>query len=726
MAGITKVETGAPQGQLYTASMVRQTSENFTSSLTDFNAETEIENKLNKLRLDHYAELFEIIKNNMTQIEVDKQKAEFEIEKKLAEQKRLVNKEQFDAELQRGLAAIDAEYKAEASFSNKAAKAKEKKQAEFQKQLEKQWKKDQDYKDKLEKATRVKNNKETLENIKKQAEEAGLAGKAYTDAVKQGLEAAGISKDDLKEMKSSDAKAKAKENTAKVATAILDFAKNMDSTIQSIASAKSLVDTRLQGSTKATKEGSYWSQMSESLTTVAGVSPLVKQADVATNLKSMISSGIAFNVEQRAFLATIKDKIADTFDATNGTLLRLIRIQQQDSTASRLGMESAITAFLNNMYENTEYLQSIATEVRSNIEEASALMSATDAVGFEYQVQKWMGSLYSAGFSKTSNISSALGKLAAGDISGLTGDATGNLMIMAANQAGLPLGEILAEGLDESNTNKLMQAMVNYLGGIYNDSKGSLVVQQQMANVYGLAASDLKAASTVMKDVKAISGSSLNYDQGLGRLTDMANTMASRISQGELMETVFDNLKYTMASGIASSTALYGIWSGTKLLDMIGGISIPALSYLGTGVDLNTTVSDLIKVGALGTSAGLGIGKIAAAGNLLNNFSGSGMLNALGIGTTATVSRGSGDIGLTRSGVTTSNSTTLGSDSSLAGDKALADSQNDANQQLKVKEQESTEVTISTVNSNVVEILSLLQHVVDGTSPFVITEAYKF
>ena len=128
--------------------------------------------------------------------------------------------------------------------------------------------------------------------------------------------------------------------------------------------------------------------MSSRITGIAGVSPYIKQEDLANNVQAMVTSGIAFNVEQRAFLQTIKSKIADTFDATNGTLLRLIRIQQADSTAARLGMESSLTAFLNNMYENTEYLKQVSDGVKSSLEEAMSLMSAVDAVGFEYSVQK--------------------------------------------------------------------------------------------------------------------------------------------------------------------------------------------------------------------------------------------------------------------------------------------------------------------------------------------------
>lgn len=119
-----------------------------------------------------------------------------------------------------------------------------------------------------------------------------------------------------------------------------------------------------------------------------GMNPFVQQSAVTNNIKNLVGQGIAFNVEQRAFLETIKDKIATTFEAADGTLLKLVRVQQQDTTAARLGMESALTSFLNNMYETTEYMQSAAKEIRSNLYEASALMTAESATQFEYQVQK--------------------------------------------------------------------------------------------------------------------------------------------------------------------------------------------------------------------------------------------------------------------------------------------------------------------------------------------------
>ena len=128
--------------------------------------------------------------------------------------------------------------------------------------------------------------------------------------------------------------------------------------------------------------------MSTDIRNVAGISPLIKQESVVSNLEKLVGQGISFDVEQRAFLETIKDKIATTFEAADGTLLRLVRIQQQDTTAARLGMESALTSFLNNMYETTEYMQNVAKSVRNSLQEAEALMGSKSAAAFEYQVQK--------------------------------------------------------------------------------------------------------------------------------------------------------------------------------------------------------------------------------------------------------------------------------------------------------------------------------------------------
>ena len=136
-----------------------------------------------------------------------------------------------------------------------------------------------------------------------------------------------------------------------------------------------------------------------------------------------------------------------------------------------------------------------------------------------------MGSLYSVGFNNSEGLSGALGKLAAGDISGITDGGYGNLLVMAANKANLSIAEILADGLDDSSTNALMQAMVEYLGGIYDETKDNKVVAQQFANVYGLTASDLKAAANLASSTTTIAKNTVNYGGMLTQLNNMADSM---------------------------------------------------------------------------------------------------------------------------------------------------------------------------------------------------------
>lgn len=507
--------------------------------------------------------------------------------------------------------------------------------------------------------------------------------------------------------------------------AIGNYAKKLEADMRDVAMAQGKIDTQLQGSKRSKNAlGSYWQDINSTISQNVGVSPFVQQKDVVGKLKDLVGQGISFNVEQRAFLETIKDKIATTFDVADASLLKLVRIQQADSSAARLGMESALTSFLNNMYETSEYMKQAADSVRANIYEASALMDAEDATEFEYQVQKWMGSLYSVGFNNSEGLSGALGKLAAGDISGITDGGYGNLLVMAANKANLSIAEILADGLDDSSTNALMQAMVEYLGGIYDETKDNKVVAQQFANVYGLTASDLKAAANLASSTTNISKNNVSYGGMLTQLNTMADTMWKRTSMGEMMTNLFDNFNYTMASQMGSNPILYSIYTlGGMLEDTTGGIDIPAISVMGSGFDLNTSVAQLMQVGAMSGGILGGIGQLISglAKGSGGGFSGSGMLKAFGINTsgTSTVVRGNGG-GLTPA-------TSSGSDTSLSGfignedgsavyEKTLTDANDDGNKKLAQAIEESTETTMSTVDEHIVQIYTLLQDVVTGSS----------
>lgn len=502
----------------------------------------------------------------------------------------------------------------------------------------------------------------------------------------------------------------------------------MDSTMEQIASYKTNIDTRLQGSKNKTSYGSYWDAMSSNITSFAGASVLVKQSKIAERVASMVEQGIAFNVEQRASLQELAGKIATTFDATNGTLLRLVRIQQQDTTAGRLGMESALTAFLNNMYETSEYMSQIASSVKSNIEEAMAMMSGEAAVSFEYQVQKWLGSLYSVGMSETAvgNIGDTLGKIAAGQLEGLTSGGASNLLIMAANNANIPISSLMSDGLNANTTNELLNAMVEYLAKIYNEAGNSKVIQQQFADIFGLTASDLKAVANLAPSIRSVSTNGLTYNTAMQQLNSMTWSAISRTSVAEIMTNLWDNLNYTMAAGIANNPVLYATYKISNMLDeMAGGIALPDIKVMGSGVNLQTTVADLMKVASL--SGGI----LSGMGNLIAGLAkgavglGNGMhplLGAMGIystGSMETVTRGDGSRLRTAGGasVSESGSMTVGNtDGNSVKDKTMSDANDDSKSQMATASDESEETKLSEVNDNIINIYRLLSDVVDGTS----------
>ena len=495
----------------------------------------------------------------------------------------------------------------------------------------------------------------------------------------------------------------------KILSKIGDLVKKLDSSIEEIVQYKSDWDTRLFGSNSSHKS------LVESISNSIGISPFVKQADIMKNIDKAVEAGIAYNVEQRAFLESVKDDIASTFNAFDSTLLQIIRVQQSDSTAARLGMEASLNQFFNSMYANTEYLNNLSDTVTGSLYEATSLLSSNDSIGFEYQVQKWLGSLYSVGMSSGAigSIAEALGALGSGDVSA-TESGAGKLLVMAASRAGLDYSQLLTQGLDDSEMNSLLKSMVSYLGEIANSNK---VVQTQYAAIYGLHTSDIMAAQNLQSSINNISKYGLSYSGGINALNQMAGTIASRQNMGEWLENATSNLEYTLASGIASNPALYGIWKVSNMLDqLVGGISIPSIMAVGSGVDLETTVADLMRVGALGASLTSSIGGLTNSFRNLGSAGIQGILSNLGVSNkTNSITRGSGLSGSGLSETTVSQRSYIGNEAGNDVTSAGLTSAEDQKRELQVSaEEESNAIKLEDVNDNIIKIYDILNSIISG------------
>lgn len=487
-----------------------------------------------------------------------------------------------------------------------------------------------------------------------------------------------------------------------------NFISGIESVMDKYASYQASINARLQGS------GRTFRTAENLMTTAIGIQPYVKNQAMVENLANLVDSGIAYNVELRAFIETVSENIATTFDATNGTLLRLVRLQQQDSTASRLGLEASLTRYFNSMYQNTEYLSNAFDAVSQSLVEASSTMTSSQSIEFEYQVQKWLGSLYSVGMSDSTiqGLAQALGYLGSGNVSALSNSQFQNLLVMSASRAGLNYGDLLTGGLDAQTTNILLGSMTSYLKEIAQGT--NQVVKSELAQTFGVTMSDLTSAVNLnTAELENISKQYMSEASSMSELMDQLTALPGRMSISTMMSNLWDNLLWSSGSSIASNPMMYAMYKVTDMIqNATGGINIPSIFAFGSGIDLNTTVENLVKLGVVGASSlGLigdlvsGISSTASPLLMLSKITaGSALQNIMALG-------GSG-LSAMSEGISTASTTYIGQSS--GGDIAQQARQGaveeatavDASDSDKKDMQELTELIQSDV-SRIVELLSV-------------------
>lgn len=345
-------------------------------------------------------------------------------------------------------------------------------------------------------------------------------------------------------------------------------------------------------------------------------SPYITQQKYLQNLDKAVEKGIAYNIEERTFLATISEKISNTFDVFNSELLRLIKLQQADSTKARMGMEAAIQKGLNSMFEDSSYTTNLYQTVSGHLLGAESLMTRDAAVEFEYQVQKWLGSLYSLGISDSAitDIATAINSIGTGDVTALAGTKAQTLMAMSSQRAGVDYADALVNGLNASDTNKLLRAMVEYLQQIAIES-GNNVVRSAYKDIYSLSLADMKAISSLTgTDIDTIFNSTMNYKGAENSLNTQISNISKRMSLAEMANNVIENFKYTVAAGIADNPVTYTLWAVTDLVrNATGGIHLPHMAVMGNTIDLSAFTVENIMQGAL-----MGYSTITQIGSMLS------------------------------------------------------------------------------------------------------------
>lgn len=396
------------------------------------------------------------------------------------------------------------------------------------------------------------------------------------------------------------------------------FSNAITDTIKDVNAHRTKIMARLQG--VGGDEYDYASLMNTVSRNLA-VSPYITQKAFMEKLDNAVDRGIAYNVEQRAFLSTIAEEIATTFDAFDSNLLRLIKLQQSDSTAARLGMEAELTKTLNKVFQDSSYLtDEVYKGVRGALIDSESLMGRGEATEFEYVVQKWLGALYSLGASNDliNQIAQGLNYIGTGNVQALASNSPlQTLFAMSASRAtGVDYADLLVGGLTTEKTNELLKSMVEYLREIAIDNKKNNVVQAAYGNLYNMSLSDMKAITSLTEgDISSIYTQSMSYDNMNKALTNQFSSLSKRLSVSQMTQNLIDNFTYTIGSDIAQSAVSQILW---EVADFIGkttdGLHLPAISVFGNMIDLSSfTVEGILKTGLVGYSTLSQMGNILSA-----------------------------------------------------------------------------------------------------------------
>ena len=375
------------------------------------------------------------------------------------------------------------------------------------------------------------------------------------------------------------------------------FSRSIDNYISTYSQYMGTISARLQGTTL-----SYNTMMSDISKNLA-TSPYVKQTGMIENLNKFVQSGITYNLELRSYLATVSDRIATTFDAFDSSLLRIIRIQQADSTTARLGMEALLTRFLNAQFGDTSYLSTgVSKNIASSLLEAQSQMGYKGSAEFQYTVQKWLGSLGAVGVSENAlqSIATGLGYLGSGDITALSGnEKLQNLLVMAASRSGLDYGKLLTDGLSAEQTNQLLASLVGFGQEIASSSNN--VVKSQYAQMFGMTISDLTSLLNLStQDLRDISQNMYEYSDLIKETSNQLNQLSKRTSPSQMVSNVIDNLMQNLGASVATSPIAFGTWTLANLMANSGLDPTINLGFLGSGV--STKTSTLLKTGVIGIS----------------------------------------------------------------------------------------------------------------------------
>ena len=377
--------------------------------------------------------------------------------------------------------------------------------------------------------------------------------------------------------------------------------KGIDSSISNQKQYLGPISARLQSFNQDSAES--YKTLSYEIRNVFTNSRYVNQQTMLENLSKLVEAGVGYNLEDRAYLATIMKRTVETFDVLDASLNRMIRLQQADLTRPQMGLEAYLTQGLNAVFQDTSYLSNMYDTVTSALVEATSQMAYNETTSYLYNVQKWLGSLYSVGISESAinTIAQGLNYLGSGNVNQLTSNNQLNtLFAMSAQKAGLSYAQLLTTGVSDENVDKLLRSMIEYLQSIAENTS-SEVLRSEYGRIFGgFSVSDLRAIQNLTStDISYIDAYKLDYQSAFKEVQNQISKLDERTSTAEKIENMFNNLIYSIGAQVAENETLYKNWVLMGILeeagDTIGGI-IPGVigEIFSNGIG---AAAEAIKIG---------------------------------------------------------------------------------------------------------------------------------
>lgn len=319
-------------------------------------------------------------------------------------------------------------------------------------------------------------------------------------------------------------------------------------------------------------------------------SPFMDLKSYVENIDKLSAGGILYNIEERAFLETVSDKIVASFDVLDASLLRMTRLQQADMTRYMLGNEALLTRLFNEFFEDSSYLATnVSDNISASVFEAASTMNQAAASAFEFTIQKWLGALYEVGVSQetVSSIASAINALGSGNAQDFMNSPVATLLNMAVARGDYSIADVLTQGINTDFVNDLMNSMITLLKDI-KDNTSNQVTLQAYSRVMGLSMSDIRGFTNLKEDdIARLSGYEQDLEQANTEVTSQLGKIASRTSTAEIVDNILNNYLFKRGTALAGDQTAYAAYLiGDLVEDLAQGTLVGLAGSLDKVVSL--------------------------------------------------------------------------------------------------------------------------------------------